>query len=303
MKTEKEFSQIPNAHGTGLFWPVLVLLVATAIAIGWVAFPFTMKEPVNPQPLAAAQAGPDRYGVRLNAAEEKLNAWLKERTGIMDRIAQVEKSMTISIRRVRNEATALVEGVKRDMGQSFETIHAKITGIESQQVEAYEQLTHLQEDLAAARHDLDAMREANTQLAIHLRQIEMAQQSAQNQISGMQNRMLEGENKVDAMSYQLDRRRVDFELRENRSDEVTPGIHLTISRADVARQEVDGWIQIAGDGRFVWLHEAGAQRPVTFASQGDERTYHLVFTRVTPGAVTGYVLVPRTPLNTAGLRP
>jgi len=138
------------------------------------------------------------------------------------------------------------------------------------------------------------------QLANQLMQIEQAQNFTQNQVSKLQNRMLESDNRVDALSYQVDRRRVDFELKKDQPDEVTDGIHLTLTGTDVAHQRVNGWLQVAG--RFVWLHDAQAQQPVPFASVGEQRAYQLIFTRVVDGAATGYLLVPGSPVNTAAVQ-
>jgi hypothetical protein len=302
MKNDRETFNKPNVPRTGLFWPLAVLLVFTTAAVLWVGFPFTPNQLMKRQPRPAVQSSPDPYAVRLNAAEQKLNAWPAERAGIMDRIAQVEKSSASSVRKARNEATALVEGVKRDMNRSSEAIQSQVTEIESRHVETQEQLARLEGDLIAARHELQAMRETNPALTNQLTQIEHMQLAAQTQMSGMQNRILEGEHRVDAIAYQMDRRRVDFELSKDRADEVADGIHVTLTQTDTARQQISGWVQIAGDGRFVWLRDASVQRPIPFVTLGDERTFHLVFTGVKDGTATGYLLLPRLPLNTAALR-
>jgi predicted RNase H-like nuclease (RuvC/YqgF family) len=302
MKTERETFKVTNAQRAGWFWPAAVLLVATTIGIAWVGFPLMTRNNEEAKPLPAAAAAPNPLNSRMSAVEEKLNAWPKDRAGIMDKIAQIEKTLGANIRRARSEATALVEGVKREMNQSLEAIQVRLTGVESTQREAHDQVAQLQEDLATAKRDLEAVREANTQLANHLNQVQQAQQSTQSQVAGLQSQMQEGQNRVDALSYQVDRRRVDFELIKDRTDEVTPGIHLTITGTDVAHQHVNGWVQIAGDGRFVWLKEAGAQSPIPFASRGEERAYQLVFTRIGNGTASGYLLVPTSPVNTAELR-
>ena len=95
----------------------------------------------------AAQMPADPYGIRLKAAEEKLITWSKDKAGIMDRIAQVEKSMSAGVRRARSEATAMVEGVKRDMAQGMAAIQSRLVGFESVQNETHEQVAQLQEDL------------------------------------------------------------------------------------------------------------------------------------------------------------
>ena len=131
-------------------------------------------------------------------------------------------------------------------------------------------------------------------------QVEQAQGFTQGQVSRLQNRMLESDNRVDALSYQVDRRRVDFELKKDQADEVAAGIHLTITRTDVAHQKIDGWVQVAG--RFVWLDDANAQQPIPFASVGEERSYQLIFTRIEDGGAAGYLLIPDAPVSTAAFR-
>ena len=297
MKTEEENFKIPNAHRGGMLWPIAVVVVAAGAGIAWLCFPFLTKSTSAPTLQVSAQTEPDHYGPRLNSIEEKLSAWARDKAGIMDRIAQVEKSMSAGVRRARSEATAMVEGVKRDMNQGMERIQSKLAGIESAQQETHDQVARLQEDLAAAQRDLEAARQANTQVVNHLMQIEQAQEFTQNQVSRLQNRMLESDNRVDALSYQVDRRRVDFELKKDQADEVAAGIHLTVTNTDVGRQQIDGWVQVAG--RFVWLHDANAQQPIPIASVGEERPYQLIFTRIENSGATGYLLVPGAPVNTA----
>src|SRR5437867_6620507 len=300
MKTEKENYEIPNAHRGEMFWPIAVVVVAAGVGIAWWCFPYFAKRAATPAIQVSAQTEPDHYADRLNSIEEKLSAWAKDKVGIMDRIAQVEKSMSAGVRRARSEATAMVEGVKRDMNQGMETIQSKLAGIESAQNETHDQVAKLQEDLATAQHDLAAAQQANTQIANHLMQVEQAQGITQGQVSRLQNRMLESDNRIDALSYQVDRRRVDFELKKDQADEVASGIHLTLTRTDVAHQKVDGWVQVAG--RFIWLHEANSQQPIPFAGAGEQRAYQLIFTRIEDGAAAGYLLVPGAPVNTAAVQ-
>ena len=300
MRTEKDSYQIPNAHRTEIFWPIAVVVVAAGVGLAWLCFPYLSKKASAPTQQVSTQTDADSYRARLKAAEEKLIAWSQEKAGIMDRIGQIEKSMGSGIRRARSEATALVEGVKRDMAQNMAAIQSRFVGIESAQNETHEQVAKLREDVVAAQRDLVAAREANMQLADQLAQMEQAQNFTQNQVSKLQNRMLESDNRVDALSYQVDRRRIDFELKKEQAEELADGIHLTITRTDVAHQRVDGWLQVAG--RFVWLHDAHAQQPIPFTSDGEQRAYQLMFTRVGYGAATGYVLVPGGPVNTAAVQ-
>jgi chaperonin cofactor prefoldin len=298
MRIEDEDFKVPNAQRGSMFWPVAVVALAAGAGIAWLGLPYLtkIKSTSKPTVQVTAQTEPDYYA-RLNSIEERLSAWARDKVGIMDRIAQVEKSMSAGVRRARSEATAMVEGVKREMNQGMEMIQSRMAGIESAQHEAAGQVAKLQEDLATARHDLEAAKQANTELANNLMQMRQSQEFTQNQVSRLQNRMLESDNRVDAIAYQVDRRRVDFELKKNQAEEVTSGIHLTLTKTDVARQQLDGWVQVAG--RFIWLHDANAQRPIAFDSVGEQRPYQLIFTHIGDTGAAGYLLVPGAPVNTA----
>jgi hypothetical protein len=307
MNTERDTFQTPSERRTGIIPAVVAVLIVGVIAIAWwMGFPLMTKHDSQPSPLPVATATPDPLAARLSSAEEKLNGWTKEWPGVMDRMTQVEKSLGTNIRRARSEATALVEGVKREMGQSLAAIQSRLSGVESIQHETHDEIAQLQNDLAAARRDLEAIRQTTAQQTTQMRQIEQAQQSTQqaqqstqNEVSGLQNRTLSTQNRVDGLSQQVDRRRIDFEVSKDRTEEVVPGIYLTIKHTDVGRQQVNGWLQIASDGRFLWLTDAGAQNPIAFSSRGDDRASQLVFTRVAGQSAAGYLLVPDVPVKTA----
>ena len=106
--------------------------------------------------------------------------------------------------------------------------------------------------------------------------------------------------KIDRVSDHLSRQRTDFEISKNRTEQVAPGAYLTVRQVDVRKQNVDGWLQLANEGRIVWIHGQGAQRPITFVTQQEQREHELVFTRIGTDSVAGYVLVPApTPVANA----
>jgi hypothetical protein len=94
------------------------------------------------------------------------------------------------------------------------------------------------------------------------------------------------------LSDNVNRNRVDFEITRNRTDEVSPGIFLTIQSTDVEQQRIDGWLQIAEDGRTVWIREQSARRVILFATKHDARSRELVFTRIDKSGAAGYLLIP-----------
>ena len=302
MKTENEsfrtLTPDTSVRRTSILCTVAVLLVAAVIGTAWISSTRKTQTGGLPNRLPAATAGMDSVTTRLNSAEEKLNAWPKERAGLTDRVAQLEKSVTSNIRRARAEALALVEGVKREMRDGLESVHSRLSGIESTQSEMHEEVARLQDNLASVQRDLAAMREAAAQQTAQVRQIQQAQQSTQGEVSGLHSQMQSNEDRVDALSYQVDRQRIDFEVSKDRTMELVAGLYLTINDTDVAHQQISGWLQIARDGRFLWLHDAGAQHAIAFSTKGDERTCQLVFTRVANDSAAGYILVPVAPAST-----
>src|SRR5262249_5504412 len=112
-------------------------------------------------------------------------------------------------------------------------------------------------------------------------------------VASLELQMANGQDRMEALSSEVDRQRIDFEVSKNKSDLLVDGVILTIRKTNVGKQQVDGWLQIVGDGRFVWLREAGAQHPIAFASTKDARAYQLVFTKVASDGVVGYLMVPK----------
>jgi len=101
-----------------------------------------------------------------------------------------------------------------------------------------------------------------------------------------------GSQQLRLLSDNVNRDRVDFEITRNRTDEVAPGIYLTIQSTDVEQQRIVGWLQIAEDGRTVWIREQSAQKVIVFATRRDARNRELVFTRIDKSGAAGYLLIP-----------
>jgi hypothetical protein len=92
----------------------------------------------------------------------------------------------------------------------------------------------------------------------------------------------------------VNRNRIDFEVSRNKTQEVAPGIFLTVRDTNVERQQINGWLQISADGRTVWLRDQSAQKAMIFTTKHDERSHELIFTRVGKQGVAGYLLIPAT---------
>ena len=296
MKTSLELTQSEvKSHRrlTKVLWGVAVLLVACIVAIAWVGSPLVSEYGGLRNRLPVAQAALNSMDGRLNQAEVKLNTLEKDRTAVADRVTKVETSSATGIRRARSETLALVEGVKREMNQNRDALSSRIGGLESTQIEAHADVAGVKSDLAGVRQELAEARDAEAVQGNRLSEVDQAQNSIRGNVASLKLQIENGQDRMDELSSEVDRQRIDFEVSKNKSDQLVEGITLTVRKTNVGKQEVEGWLHIVNDGRIVWIHDAGAQHPIAFASSKDSRAYQLVFTKVAKSGVIGYLLAPK----------
>jgi hypothetical protein len=185
--------------------------------------------------------------------------------------------------------------IKSETGQSLQALQNRVTGVESIQREHIEEVARLRNELSGVRQELASVREDNVRQANQLNsQIEQVRESTRSDLSGLDRRLNSNQTAVSALGHQVARKRIDFELQNGHTQQITDGIYLTVKKTDVQRQQVDGWVQISSDGRFVWLRGQGAQNPIDFSSRSDARSDELVFTQIGRDTAAGYILVPIT---------
>jgi hypothetical protein len=97
-------------------------------------------------------------------------------------------------------------------------------------------------------------------------------------------------------------RRVNFQIPRNRTEQIAPDVYLTIKEDTGTGAQVDGWMQLARDRRIVWIRELALETPLDFTTRQEPRTHHLVLTRITDAAVSGYLLLPG-PVTSASVIP
>jgi len=85
--------------------------------------------------------------------------------------------------------------------------------------------------------------------------------------------------------------RVNFQVSENHSRELVPGISFGLSRADAGRRRANGWMWVMPDRRTIWLRDQAAYEPVVFYGFRDGQKRELTITRVSENSVAGYLTV------------
>jgi chromosome segregation ATPase len=298
-RTKNDVAQYQLEHEshvrrTRALWVIVALLAAGAAGLAWYGAPLLRQHEGLLGKMPALQSTLDNVNGRLISTEQQASASANDRVGFSDRISKIEESVGSNLKTVRNEVRSMGQQMKYETGQSLQAIQNRVTGVESIQREHIEEVSRVRSELAGVRQELASVREENIRQTNQISQLEQAHQSTRNDVSGLDRRLSSNQTAVGALSYQVGRKRTDFELKNGRTLQVVDGIYVTIKNTDVERQRVDGWVQIASDGRFVWLRGEGAQHAIDFSSRADARPYQLVFTRVGRDSAVGYVLVPIT---------
>jgi predicted nucleic acid-binding Zn-ribbon protein len=292
--TENQVAHESHVRRTRALWLIVILLAVGAAGLSWYGSPLLKEHEGLLGKMPALQSTLDNVNNRVTGSEQQISAWAKDRVGFADRMSGIEKSLGSNLKTVRTEVRSMAQQMKYETGQSLQALQNRVSGVESIQREHSEEVGRLRNELAGVRQELASVREENTRHANQISQIEQAHQVTRNDVSGLDRRLSSNQTTVNALSSQVDRKRVDFELQNGRMQQVVDGIYVTIKNTDVGRQQVNGWVQIASDGRIVWLRGEGAQTPINFSSRADARPYQLVFTRVGPNSAVGYVMVPIT---------
>lgn len=220
---------------------------------------------------------------RLQTAEEQLQSRAQEWASLLPRVADVEKKVSSNLRLAqdyaRTQANEVHRQFVRELDNHTEWIQARLLQVESNQESERAQVGQLQQEIA------DARRETAQQIAQVRREVRSSFDILNLQ-AALDRRVLTD------LAGQIEQRRVDFELVKDQRRELVPGVSLTVNRTDVRYQRVKGWLQLVPDGRTLWVRDQGILQPLFFFKQEDSRPYEVVFTRVTPDSVIGYVLVP-----------
>jgi hypothetical protein len=281
---------------TRILWVIVILLVVGLAGFSWYGAPLLKAHEGLLGKVPVLQSTLDSINTRVMGAEHQISEWANDRANFSDRMSKIEESLGSNLKSARNEARLMGQQVKNETAQSVQGIQNRVTGLESIQREHSEEVSRLRNELSGVRQELASVREENarqaTQLTNQIEQVHQSAQSTRNDLSGLDRRLSSNQSAVRALGNQVDRKRIDFELKNGRTQQVVDGVYVTVKKTDVERQRVDGWVQIASDGRFVWLHGQGAQNPIGFSSRADARPDQLVFTQIGRDKASGYILVP-----------
>jgi len=278
-----------------LFIAFAVLLLIFAGGV-WFAFPALRGYEKTLADTTGLQNFTGGLSERIHGVEaklEKTSAGLPDLSARMDQLGASMKS-TLQTARTQAQAAAAQMGqrIRADFTQSIQAIQSRMTGLESNQKEASGRVNELEDQIAGLKRELASMHDESAASAERIKQLQEEQQTRSNAIASLDQKMVSHQTALTTLSNRLDAKKVDFELQKSKTQEITPGIYLTVRRADAGKQQIDGTLQLSTDSRMMPIRAQGTQIPITFYTAGQSRPVQLVFTNVGKNTVSGYVMVP-----------
>jgi len=163
--------------------------------------------------------------------------------------------------------------------QSKDSDRAKVADLEKQ-------LANTKSELAATQA------ETNRQLAVAQAESDRqaaAQADTSRQLNGVERRVARDQRDRAANAQS---RRVTFEVTDNKTEEIAPGVSITVIRTDPVDQRFTARVVYQPDGRTFMMRDQNVNSPLVFFSKNGNDRFELVINAVKDGAAAGYVLVP-----------
>ncbi len=209
---------------------------------------------------------------RVAATEAQLANWTGNWDKLSGRVSAVESRLKQNLQLARDntqELTAqLHERMQAEMNERTQPLEARLSTLESEQAQERARLDQMEQAVVAVRTD------TGRDLAV------LNESTSRN------------EQGLNQLAQQVKRERVDFELAEDSTRELAPGISMRVTSTDVSYHRIKGWLWLLPDRRTIRVQNLGAQQALVFHVQGNDVPHELVITRVGKDSVAGYLLLP-----------
>jgi chromosome segregation ATPase len=278
-----------------------LLIVCFAGAVWWM-YPTLRDQKRVFADMFAVQTVTNTLGERMNSVEVNLSKAVSGLPALSNRMDQLQASMKTNLQIVRNQAQAAAtqagQRIREDVNRSMQVIQSRLVALESNQKEASEHVNQLQAEVAGLRRELVAVRQDNSAATERIKELNDAQQTDRSDVSGLSERVASGQTAFNTLTNRLDRKRVDFEAHNRRTEQIAPGIYLALTRTDPVKREIEGTLLTSTNDRSLAIRGQGVQKPLTFYLAGESRPVELVVTQVSNDKISGYLMVP-APMESA----
>jgi len=261
---------------------LLALLILAGVV--WYNFPTLLTDYQALSQFPATKELVKTLGEQESATEAQLRGLMGNWDGLQTRLAKLDRNVSSGLASARKHSEALIAQARgqfeQELNERTQAMNARVDGVEAEQAETRTQLAQtkdqLQKEVARLRQQL-AERQDNTDQAV---------QNLQQQVG-------QGQDGLHSLAQEVHRQRVDFEVSENRSVEIAPGVSITVLKTNVSYQSFDGFLSLTNEGRTVWLSNVGIAKAMSFyPTKQAHRSYDLVVTTISRKGVVGYLMVP-----------
>jgi chromosome segregation ATPase len=293
---QQQDEQESQARRTKILTVVLGILLLSLAGTIWWEYSTLRGQKIAIANIVDIQTLAKTIGERMNSAQADLNNVASRLPALSSRVDQIQASMKTSLQTVRNQAQAAATQVgqrlRDDMNKSINLVQSRVAALESNQREASDHVSQLQEQMNGLKSEIAAARAENLAAAARIDGLESAQQTTRSDLAGLDQKVAAGQNELNALTNRLDRKRFDFQVGNLRTGEIAPGILLVVRHIDSVKQEIDGTLERGPDISSLPIQGQGIQKPFLFDFPGESRPVELVFTQVSKSRVSGYLLMP-----------
>jgi len=274
------------------------VLIVGLIASMWFAYPTLRDQRRAVGQMIGLQAVATALGERVTTLDARLHKTAADMPDMTNRIGQLQTGLTAGLQTARTQAqtaaSQMGQRIRQDLNQTLQGIQSRLAGVESNQRESTEHVVQLQAQLNKLQGEITGLREEASAANDKVKQLEEQQQSSSSALTSLDKKISTSQSTLATLTTRFDQTRVEFDVPKGKTQEIAPNIYLTVRRADVGKQEMDGALQLAANSKMLPLRQQGLSRPVTFYSTGETRPSEMVITKVSKNGVSGYVLMPMT---------
>jgi hypothetical protein len=304
-RTRQEFGDHTEKHFRHMraVWGIVILLALGLAGMSWYGYQSINGQSASMAQLPGLQKLASAMGDRVTATEGKLNDWAGDKAALTERMAKLETALSSNMKIVRNQAQAAAnqvgQRIREEIRQDLGRLQSRMVSVESAQRETQDQLAAAQNEIGSLRQQIAGLQKQDAQRAGDIQQTQGDVSRLNGEVASMNDQVNVHTLGLKALNNQVEREQITFEVSNNKTEQVAERIYVTVSHTDVGHQKVDGWMQLADEGRIVWIHGLAAQQALTFVTRSDNRSHELVITGVQDNGATGYLLVPRSPRTSA----
>ena len=274
---------------------VLGVLFVWFVVSLWVFYPAIRDQKKSLADMLGLQTLTNTLGGRMGSMQDSLKTLAGSLTLLAGRMDQLELNMKSNLEAARGGAQQVGQRIREDVNRNLQAMGNRLSGVESNQKEAADRVTQLQQQIAGLQKDLATTREQASTATEQLKQLTEAQQSSTKEISGLNQKVATSQTALSTLSNRVDRKRIDFEVPTRKAEQqIAPGIYLTVKHADTGKHEIDGMLQVGGSSQNITIRGVSILRPISFTTADDNRPIQFVLTDVAKDKVSGYLLMPES---------